>query len=119
MTSIEFQAQAITREFSVRAPRRAARAASVPAPELSRRVLNVAVAAAGIVATAPLMAAIAALIKLTSSGPAIYKQERVGVDRRNGRPAGNFRRSRDIGGRPFTIYKFRTMRQNGGGDARR
>ena len=62
------------------------------------------------------MAAIAALIKLTSSGPAIYKQERVGVDRRQSRPAGNFRRSRDIGGRPFTIYKFRTMRQNGDAD---
>ena len=40
----------------------------------------------------------------------LYTQERVGLDRRiPGDDAGNHRRTRDIGGRPFTIYKFRTM----------
>ncbi len=38
------------------------------------------------------MLVIAVLVKLTSRGPALYKQQRIG-----------------LGGRPFVIYKFRTM----------
>jgi lipopolysaccharide/colanic/teichoic acid biosynthesis glycosyltransferase len=78
--------------------------------ERSRRVLNVAVAGLGLVATAPLMAVIAIAIKLTSPGPVLFKQVRVGLCRRTSQ-GGNFRRSFDYGGKPFTIYKFRTMRQ--------
>jgi lipopolysaccharide/colanic/teichoic acid biosynthesis glycosyltransferase len=77
----------------------------------------VAVALTGIVLTAPLMALIALVVRLTSAGPVIYRQQRVGVDRRAGRAAGNWRRREDLGGRPFTIYKFRTMRADGQGDA--
>ena len=56
------------------------------------------------------MAAIALLIKLTSRGPVFYTQMRVGIDRRTpGEPSGNTRRHLDHGGRPFRIYKFRTM----------
>jgi lipopolysaccharide/colanic/teichoic acid biosynthesis glycosyltransferase len=54
----------------------------------------------------------ALLIKLTSPGPIFYSQPRVGLDRRR-RLAGSKtydRRSRDLGGLPFIIYKFRTMR---------
>jgi lipopolysaccharide/colanic/teichoic acid biosynthesis glycosyltransferase len=76
--------------------------------ERGRRALNVAVAAIGLVVGGPLLLVIAAAIKLTSRGPAIYKQTRVGIDRRR-RFGDNHRRVRDIGGRPFTIYKFRTM----------
>ena len=84
------------------------------APEGSRRLLNVAVAALGLVAAAPLMLLIAALVKVTSRGPVFYTQTRVGLDRRSpGRPDQNWRRVADAGGRPFTIYKFRTMRPNG------
>jgi lipopolysaccharide/colanic/teichoic acid biosynthesis glycosyltransferase len=87
-------------------------------PEGVRRGLNVVVAGAGMVLAAPLMLCIAALIKLTSRGPVLYTQSRVGLDRRSLRPASaNRRRQADSGGEPFTIYKFRTMRVNRHSDA--
>jgi lipopolysaccharide/colanic/teichoic acid biosynthesis glycosyltransferase len=77
-----------------------------------RRWLNIGVAALGIILSAPLMLIVAALVKLTSPGPVIYKQPRVGVDRRTprGPESEGYRRRSDRGGRIFTIYKFRTMR---------
>jgi lipopolysaccharide/colanic/teichoic acid biosynthesis glycosyltransferase len=76
-----------------------------------RRILNVTVAAVAIVLVAPLMLIIAILVKLTSPGPVLFVQMRVGLDRRspseNGRA--NLRRRVDYGGRLFRIYKFRTM----------
>ncbi len=84
--------------------------------EGSRRFLNVTVAAAGLVLVAPVMAVIAALIKLTSRGPVVFSQTRVGLDRRSPRlPVGDWRRHVDLGGKPFMIYKFRTMRVENGG----
>jgi len=80
--------------------------------DVACRLLNVAVASVGILITAPLMAVIAVLIKLSSPGPVIYRQPRVGLDRRRFRahePASHRRRD-DRGGRVFRIYKFRTMR---------
>lgn len=92
-----------------------AREASRPTADLSceegaRRALNVVVAAVGIVIAAPLMLGIAILVKLTSPGPILYRQVRVGLDTRTPfEPSGNHRRAIDYGGKPFTIYKFRTM----------
>ena len=63
-----------------------------PTPFLKRAV-DVAGASVGLIAAAPLIAVIAALIKSTSAGPVFYSQEREGH-----------------GGRRFRIYKFRTMR---------
>ncbi|UCG85487.1 MAG: sugar transferase [Gemmatimonadota bacterium] len=84
--------------------------------EASRRTLNVSFALVAAVVTIPLMIVIALLIKLSSKGPIIYAQTRVGVNRRSGRERRaksrgrlNSRRWRNQGGRPFTIYKFRTM----------
>jgi lipopolysaccharide/colanic/teichoic acid biosynthesis glycosyltransferase len=76
-----------------------------------RRALNVSVATVAIILTAPLMLVVGIAIKLTSPGPVIYKQPRVGIDRRQNRGPGseNHRRSVDHGGRVFSIYKFRTM----------
>jgi lipopolysaccharide/colanic/teichoic acid biosynthesis glycosyltransferase len=81
--------------------------------ELARRALNVAVAAVGLVLAAPVMGAVAFAVWLTSPGPIFYRQTRIGLDRRRGL-GGNYRRSVDLGGKPFTILKFRTMRADAG-----
>jgi dolichol-phosphate mannosyltransferase len=79
--------------------------------EVAHRILSLLVAAVGLLLAAPLMVAIALLVRLTSPGPVLYKQVRVGYDRRRGQANGGRRgrRGSDTGGKPFTIYKFRTM----------
>jgi lipopolysaccharide/colanic/teichoic acid biosynthesis glycosyltransferase len=69
------------------------------------------VALVGIAVTAPLMVLVAIVVKLDSRGPVIYRQQRVGLDRRGSREQAHprSRRQSDSGGRVFTIYKFRTM----------
>jgi len=57
-----------------------------------KRLTDMCVAAGGLVALAPLMAVLAALIKLESKGPVIYRQRRLGRGRR-----------------PFEMLKFRSM----------
>ena len=79
--------------------------------ELLRRVVNVVLALAGLILLFPVMLLIALLVWLTSPGPVLYTQTRIGLDRRMPFDASqNHRRERDLGGSPFTIYKFRTMR---------
>ncbi len=72
-------------------------------------MLNVIVAAIGLVLAAPIMLVVAIAIKLSDGGSVFYRQSRVGLCVRSSR-GGNFRRKQDLGGRPFTILKFRTMR---------
>jgi lipopolysaccharide/colanic/teichoic acid biosynthesis glycosyltransferase len=57
-----------------------------------KRAFDLAVAAAGLLLAAPLMIAIALVIKFDTPGPVLFRQERVGR-----------------GGRTFRIHKFRTM----------
>ncbi len=53
------------------------------------------VAAVGLAAALPLLIAIAIAVKLTSKGPVFYRQTRIG-----------------LGGKPFVLYKFRSMRED-------
>lgn len=77
-------------------------------PELLRAV-NVATAAVLLVATLPVLLAAMLAVRLTSRGPVIYRQTRVGLDRRGRADDTDCRRAEDYGGRPFTIFKLRTM----------
>jgi lipopolysaccharide/colanic/teichoic acid biosynthesis glycosyltransferase len=147
----------ILREVSIEPPARTAvtdDAAVTEAPaasrttlgETMRRVVNVVFAALALIALAPLMTLIGIAVRLSSRGPVIYVQERVGLDRRRSRASGEppaparasgaslgetptsrleegfrgidaresvvrpERRVTDVGGRPYAMYKFRTMR---------
>ena len=61
----------------------------------AKRILDVTVSFVILVGLAPLLAAVALLVKFTSKGPVLFKQERVGRNKRR-----------------FFIYKFRTMVPN-------
>ncbi len=61
--------------------------------ELLKRAFDVLIAGVLLVILSPLLLAIAVVIRLGSRGPAIFRQERAGR-----------------AGRPFMLYKFRTMR---------
>ncbi len=79
--------------------------------EIVSRVFNCVIALAMLVIVAPLMLLTALMIRLTSRGPVFYTQIRVGIDRRWNRTwALHDRRREDLGGIPFTILKFRSMR---------
>ncbi|MFL5531395.1 MAG: sugar transferase, partial [Gemmatimonadales bacterium] len=86
-------------------------AAESSGPEWLRRSVNLILALIALIVLLPVMLLIALLVRLTSRGPVLYTQVRVGLDRRtNPRSSQNHRRERNLGGQPFTIYKFRTMR---------
>ncbi len=76
------------------------------------RMVNVALASVGLALATPIMLVFGILVKLTSPGPIFYTQARVGLDRRGAsrRLSAYDRRWRDVGGQPFMILKFRTMR---------
>ena len=73
------------------------------------RAVNLTIAALAVVCLAPLLALIALAVKLTSRGPVFYSQVRVGVDRRYNQKSTYDRRDYDHGGKPFMMFKFRTM----------
>jgi lipopolysaccharide/colanic/teichoic acid biosynthesis glycosyltransferase len=59
----------------------------------AKRLVDVVLAAAALVVTAPLILLGAVAVKLSSRGPAFYRAKRAG-----------------LGGRPFVMFKLRTMR---------
>ena len=58
-----------------------------------KRILDILGALFGIIITSPIMIVVALLVKITSKGPVLFKQERVGYHGKN-----------------FYMYKFRSMR---------
>lgn len=86
--------------------------------ELASRVCNVLIATIALVAMLPVMALVALAVRLTSRGPVFYSQIRVGVDRRFHRKSTYDRRGDDLGGRPFRMFKFRTMRVDAEADGK-
>ena len=58
-----------------------------------KRLSDIIISLIAVVITSPIMLVVAILIKLTSRGPIIFKQERIGYN-----------------GKPFTMYKFRSMK---------
>jgi undecaprenyl-phosphate galactose phosphotransferase len=67
-----------------------------------KRVFDLFVAVIGLILTSPLMAAIALGVKLTSKGPVLFNQIRIGKN-----------------GVPFSFYKFRTMYSSNDDDIER
>jgi len=59
-----------------------------------KRAVDIAGASAGIILFAPVMLVVALLVLLTMGRPVLFRQQRPG-----------------LGGKPFTLYKFRTMRE--------
>jgi exopolysaccharide biosynthesis polyprenyl glycosylphosphotransferase len=59
---------------------------------LAKRVIDLAISGLALVFVSPIMLVIAILIKLDSGAPILFRQERSGLN-----------------GKPFTMYKFRTM----------
>lgn len=58
-----------------------------------KRILDALIAALALAALSPLMLALALIVKVTSPGPVLFRQKRVGLNKTH-----------------FMIYKFRTMR---------
>lgn len=83
-----------------------------PRDELTTRSVNILVASTALLVLAPFLIPLGLLVAATSRGPIIYRQTRVGLDRRRrSQPLdiGRDRRVRDLGGEAFHIYKFRSM----------
>src|SRR5919206_2052863 len=67
-------------------------AADQPSRRLGKRLFDLVVASLALLLLAPLLLAVAVLVRATSPGGALFRQTRVGRY-----------------GRPFVLYKFRTM----------
>jgi len=59
---------------------------------VAKRSLDLTASAIGLLLVSPIVALVALAVKLESRGPVLFRQERLG-----------------LGGRPFTLYKFRSM----------
>jgi len=67
---------------------------------VAKRIVDIVLSSVALLITAPVQLALAAIVKLTSRGPILYRQERMGLD-----------------GRTFRMLKFRSMRNDAEGDS--
>jgi exopolysaccharide biosynthesis WecB/TagA/CpsF family protein len=88
------RSNALARRFGLLRAAARARVTSV-IPAFMKRAFDLTVAVGALLVLGPPLLAVAALIKIDSRGPALYKQTRIG---RNGKP--------------FTMWKFRSMHIN-------
>jgi len=96
---------------TIQMPWRIAGDDTAPRAQQFNRLLNAGIALVALILLFPVLLIIAFLVWISSPGPILYTQVRVGLDRRLPIDAAqNHRRERNHGGRLFTIYKFRTMR---------
>ncbi len=96
---------------------------------IGKRAFDIVAASCMLIGLSPLLLLTWIAVRVTSPGPAIYSQTRVGLNRRRRRPQDRRRHSTQNStderrgtlpdrrkqsgyGRPFTIYKFRTMRMD-------
>jgi len=115
-------------ELKLKAPRQNLHCLS-DATQFAKRTLDIVVALGLLIVLFPVMLIVALLVKLTSRGETIFSQTRVGLnerkvdaDRRQAdegpdpnaerRQPGRDRRTEFAYGRHFTLYKFRTMKEN-------
>jgi lipopolysaccharide/colanic/teichoic acid biosynthesis glycosyltransferase len=70
---------------------------------ISKRILDFSIALLALIIFSPLMALVAILIKLDSTGPVFFKQDRVGIRRRTHKHVAYWQKV------TFRCYKFRTM----------
>ena len=88
-----------------------------PSVIVVKRLIDIVIGLAGTGAFVFFYPILAVMIKLESAGPVLYSQERVGINKRSRKRGGEpdpeealpIRKS-DVGGKPFEIYKFRSMR---------
>jgi Undecaprenyl-phosphate glucose phosphotransferase len=66
---------------------------------VAKRIMDIVLSSVALLITAPAQLVLAAVVRLTSPGPILYRQERMGLD-----------------GRTFQMLKFRSMRHNAEGD---
>jgi lipopolysaccharide/colanic/teichoic acid biosynthesis glycosyltransferase len=83
--------------------------------ERLRRLFDMTAASLAVIVLAPVMLLVAIAIRLDSPGPIFYTQDRIGInrrrrERRTDRRRVDGRRTLVSAGRPFRIWKFRTMR---------
>jgi lipopolysaccharide/colanic/teichoic acid biosynthesis glycosyltransferase len=107
------------RQWTVGEPRRVAQPPACLQPW--KRMIDVVLSIISLVILSPVIAVVAVLVKATSPGPVFFEQERIGINRRCvQRRRATFRGSQDDRratdrrvavkfGKPFSIYKFRTM----------
>lgn len=78
---------------------------------IGKRVFDIVASALGLIGFGLILPLLALIIKLDSPGSVFYAQERVGINRRRERQPGSGSERRKVlqPGRPFRIYKLRSM----------